>query len=360
MRRCMQAGKRGVAQRGAAQRGYALLTVLGLLLLLAVVAARLDARVDLFRSTQGAWLRWAQAQQTLHEAREQVLLALGTTPRSAFGFGPGPGPQTLRVDGRVYRLPSGALVSVQDARGLISVSVLNAQVLYNFLVRQGVPDAQVPLLLDALADYGDLDDLRRINGAEREDYQALGLPGPRNDWPVSVYELAQVASWQQWPQVWQRAGDFFTVSREEQINPNTAAREVLLALPGATAQGVDALLAQREGVQLASAAQVAAISGVVLGQQHDTFHPGMFYRLRLWLPEDGPGALEYNLMFTPNAPRLPWQVLEARVVDRPALPSGLTVDALPPFPLAPGASAAADGADPVGTDVGAFAAQAAD
>ena len=57
MRRCMQAGKRGVAQRGAAQRGYALLTVLGLLLLLAVVAARLDARVDLFRSTQGAWLR---------------------------------------------------------------------------------------------------------------------------------------------------------------------------------------------------------------------------------------------------------------------------------------------------------------
>lgn len=347
-----------VGNRVAAQRGYALLTVLGLLLLLAVVAARLDARVDLFRDTQGAWLRWAKAQQTLHEAREQVLLALGTTPRSEFGFGPGP--QALRLDGRVYRLPSGVLVSVQDARGLISVSVLDSRLLYNFLVRQGVPDAQVPPLIDKLADYGDLDDLRRINGAERDDYRALGLSGPRNDWPVSAYELAQVAGWQQWPQLWRHAGDFFSTRREEQINPNTAPREVLLALPGATPEGVDALLLQRERLHLTSTAQVAAVSGILLGLEHDTFYPGMFYRLRVWLPDDGPGALEYNLMFTPSAPRLPWQVLEARIVDRPALPSGQTIDALPLFPLAPGASAAADGASAAGTDDGAFAAPAAD
>lgn len=347
-----------VGNRVAAQRGYALLTVLGLLLLLAVVAARLDARVDLFRDTQGAWLRWAKAQQTLHEAREQVLLALGTTPRSEFGFGPGP--QALRVDGRVYRLPSGVLVSVQDARGLISVSVLDSRLLYNFLVRQGVPDAQVPPLIDKLADYGDLDDLRRINGAERDDYRALGLGGPRNDWPVSAYELAQVAGWPQWPQLWQHAGDFFSTRREEQINPNTAPREVLLALPGATPEGVDALLLQRERLHLTSTAQVAVVSGILLGLEHDTFYPGRFYRLRVWLPDDGPGALEYNLMFTPSAPRLPWQVLEARIVDRPALPSGQTIDALPLFPLAPGASAAADGASAAGTDDGAFAAPAAD
>lgn len=320
-------------RRSPLERGYALLTVLGLLVLLSVVAARLDARVDGFRSQQGAWQRWSQGQLLLHEARDQVLFAMGTRQISEYGFGAGP--QALRVDGRVYRLPSGVLVSVQDARGLISVAALNPQLLHNFLVQQGVADAAAAPLIDKLADYGDLDDLRRINGAEKQDYRALGLAPPRNDWPLSPYELRLVAGWAALPRIWQHAGDFFSARRDAEINPNTAPREVLMALPGATPAGVQALLTQRNVLTLQSSEQVAALSGIVLGTEQEVFYPGLFYRLRLWLPDDGPGALEYNLMFTPSAPRLPWQILESRIVDRPVLPPGQSVDALTPFPLAP-------------------------
>lgn len=337
------------------QGGFALLLVLGLLLVLAAVAARLDAQVDGFRQHIVAWQQLDEADLALHSARDEVLYALATRQLSDVGFGPGDA--AVRVDGQVYRLPSGVLVSVQDARGLISVAALNPPLLHSFLLQQGVPDAAIPPLIDALADYGDNDDLRRINGAEAPDYAAAGLPPPRNDWPLSPYELRLVAGWAQYPQLWQRAGDFFTAWRGSDLNPNTAPPQVLAALPGATPAGVQALIERRRLQPFSSAAEVAAVCGIVLGAEHDTFYPGLFYRLRLWwpappsaapaqaaeaapatpagqVPATGGGrGLEYNLLLTPNAPRLPWQVLESRVITPPALPPGQTLATLPLFPL---------------------------
>ena len=101
-------------------------------------------------------------------------------------------------------------------------------------------------LLDAIVDWRDADDLRRPNGAETQDYQAAGRKVVPTNAPFeSVGELQRVMGVT--PALMARIADSLTVySRRAGINPETASRDVLLALPGITPEQVDAFLATRE------------------------------------------------------------------------------------------------------------------
>jgi hypothetical protein len=93
---------------------------------------------------------------------------------------------------------------------------------------------------------------------------------------------------------------------------------------------VRALLALREQRHLASAEEVAAATGMQVLDEPASFSPGQFYRLRLWA-EGQPQAVEYTVMLAPQAPEVPWLVLETRHIPAPASPepsSGPT-----PFPF---------------------------
>ncbi|TAL47320.1 MAG: hypothetical protein EPN89_08860 [Methylovulum sp.] len=309
------------------QQGYILVTVMVALVVLATVAARLDARVADFRTHLGRWQQWADDQSALISARDQVLFVMATRQLSQAGFGGGA--DVLRVDGRPYRLPSGVWVSVQDARGLISVSTPDPLVMRNVLLQHGVSDKLIEPLLDKLADYTDVDNLRRLNGAEADEYHAQKLAPPRNDWLISPYELRLVLGWNGLSKLVARGGDLFTVSRESWINPNTAPPEVLAALPGATPEGVKAALARRETMLFISYSDLLAATGIILPDDPVAFFPSSFYRLRLGL-EHGLKAIEYHIILTPGAPTLPWQILETRFIDRPE--QAAFDGAMPPFP----------------------------
>ena len=309
------------------EQGFVLVTVLVALVLLALVAERLDERVRAYRDEQGGWQRWAREETELASAREDVLFALVTTQLSQGGFGRGK--RLLRVDGRPYRLPSGIIASVQDARGLMPVTDPDPQMLRRFLLQRGVTDREISRLRDALADYSDTDNRHRLNGAEADRYPALGLPPPRNDWPVSPYELGLVAGWSAWPGIWTRAGDTFTGIRDGRINPNTATPAVLAALPGATAAGVEKALEWREKRLFSSAAELMAVSGIAVEEDPVNFFTGVYYRVRVWR-EDGAGALETQLMLTPAREAQPWLIIESRRVERPDLPAEREI---PPLPL---------------------------
>lgn len=291
-----------------------LVTVLVAMVLLALVSTRLDERVTSFRDTTRQWGNWVQAHADLAGARDELFYLLATRQLTSLGFAGAP---LLRVDGRTYRLSSGVRVSVQDLRGLISIVAYDPGVMTRFLVAHGVAERDAAPLLDKLADYNDLDDLHRLNGAEAEDYAAAGLPPPRNDWPISPYELSRVLGWRDHPVLWERASDHFSALREGWLNPNTAPPEVLAALPGATPQAVRALLDLREqGFHVDSAAALLGLTGISLVDDPVTFFPGVFYRLRLWRPQDT-RAVEYTVMLAPDARVLPLLVLEARQVRRP-------------------------------------------
>lgn len=310
-------------------RGYVLVTVLAAMVLLLLVASRLDQRLDRLRETTAAWQDQARSRTELASAHDEVVFRMLTEPLGPTGFGFGA--HLLRVDGRWYVLPSGVRVSVQDERGLLSISNPDPTLIQAWLLQQGVTPAQAQSLSDALVDYSDLDDLRRLNGAEAEDYRRAGLPPPRNDWPISPYELRQVLGWHERPALWEHAHDDFTAVRDGWINVNTAPASVLGTLPGATTAGVQNLLRARESRHLGSAEEVLAVSGVRVPDDPVAFYPGVFYRVRI----AAPGAtvvMEYTHLLTPDAPALPWLDLEARLITAPEAGT-ISVQALP-FPWA--------------------------
>lgn len=310
------------------QQGFVLITVLVALVLLAVVAERLNDRVTAYRERQGAWQQIAEDESAIAAARDELLFAMLTNTLSQGGFGAGE--RVLRVDGRPYRMPSGIVVSVQDARGLIGIAEPDPGILKQFLRNRGVAEQDLQPLVDKLEDYQDANDLHALNGAEAEDYRRLGLPPPRNDWPVSPFELRLVAGWAERPALWLRASDVFTLAREGYINPNTAVPEVLATLPGATPEGIRKLLDYRETRLLEGAADTLTVSGITVADDPAAFYPGRFHRLRIWRA-DALQALELTVLITPGARTAPWLVIETRLVERPA-----TADEgreIPAFPL---------------------------
>src|SRR4029434_9110248 len=88
------------------------------------------------------------------------------------------------------------------------------------------------------------DELRRPNGAEAADYQSAGLKQKPSNAPFeTVREVSRVMGIT--PAIFARISDSLTVhSRQPGINPTLATRDVLLALPGATPELVDAYLQQ--------------------------------------------------------------------------------------------------------------------
>src|SRR5207244_4255056 len=99
------------------------------------------------------------------------------------------------------------------------------------------------LQADALARSTDADDVPRPRGAERDWYLAQTPPRvPRNAPFASVGELALVRGID--AAALARLRPHVTVAGEHAVNPNTASREVLLAVVQ-DAAGVDRLLAAR-------------------------------------------------------------------------------------------------------------------
>jgi general secretion pathway protein K len=100
-----------------------------------------------------------------------------------------------------------------------------------------------PALADALADWIDPDDVPRPRGAERDWYLGETPPRvPRNAPLATLGELGLVRGFD--ARVLTRVRPYVTVAGEHAVNPNTATREVLLAVVQ-DAPAVERLLAAR-------------------------------------------------------------------------------------------------------------------
>jgi general secretion pathway protein K len=134
-----------------------------------------------------------------------------------------------------------------DESARIDINAAMEPLLKGLLQNVGGQDAETAQrLVEAIADWKDADDLRRPNGAENADYGSAGLKyGPANAPFQTPGELQRVLGMS--PALFAKIGDLLTVySRQRGINPATASREVLLALPNATPEAVDAYIAQRK------------------------------------------------------------------------------------------------------------------
>jgi general secretion pathway protein K len=224
----------------AAQRGVALLLVLWLAVLLTVLASGLAFE------TRGE----AHAARNSISQAQARLRADGAVSRALFELTRPLGPaDKWQADGSVHRWRDGPVaveVVVLDESGRIDLNSAPEPLLRGLLrVVGGVDEDKAASIVAAILDWRDADDLARPGGAEEAQYRAAGLRyRPSNQPFESVEELRRVLGVTE--QIFARTSASLTVySKAPGVNPRVASREVLLSLPGATAEMVDGYLALR-------------------------------------------------------------------------------------------------------------------
>jgi general secretion pathway protein K len=222
------------------QRGIALIAVLWLTVLLTVIAS------SFAYSMRGEALA-ARNTMSLAQAR---AIADGAVERMAFELSRPRNLQDVwRADGQPHAWSEGEVAVTATAFDESSRIDLNAATdpLLKGLLQNigGLDPSTAQQVLEAILDWRDADELRRPNGAEAADYRAAGSKQvPANAPFESVGELRRVLG-VTGPLMAKLAESVTVYSRQRGINTATAARDVLLALPGATPELVDRFITAR-------------------------------------------------------------------------------------------------------------------
>ena len=226
----------------------------------------------------------------------------------------------FRLDGTIYELEDGTQFSLQDQRGLINLNFGSHQMLQQFLLYKGVSFQQRQQLLASLSDYIDEDDLFRINGAERNTYADISLPGPANHVLNSPLEIRQVYGWQREsiPLSDATIARFFSTVRDAQLNINAAPLPVLLSLPGMTVETARRIQDMRTQTPFLSYIDVATRSGAFSADQLSGYvvFPSNYLSLRIWHPDITGSERYFGVKLTPFKPdSRPWTIFESRGIQ---------------------------------------------
>ncbi|MDH3715619.1 MAG: general secretion pathway protein GspK [Gammaproteobacteria bacterium] len=275
------------------ERGVALVTVLWLLVLLSTIAGSYAYAVR---------TEYSVARNNLQAGKARVLAEAGLNRGIVERLLP-PGADRWSIDGTAHRFRFGAgtiTVRTQSATGLVDLNAAPPAMLGNILRAVGVAAERRDALVDAILDWRDGDDLRRLNGAEARDYRfadAGYLPANRPfEYPG---ELALVLGMQ--PQIYRRLRPFVTVySRRAQVDRNLAPRTVLLALLDGNVDAVEEVLATR-AERAASARQAGQVGAAGI------YHVNVEATL-----DDGTTATLAAVVSINSEPEAPYSVLDWR------------------------------------------------
>ena len=220
------------------ESGIVLIAALWLLILLSITAAGM---IELVRSERRI------ARHIVNQAEAEALADGGIAHGVAALLERGRrGPWPLDGRARVVDYQGRSIrVSVYDELGKIDLNTATDELLRGLFRSAGLSAAEAELLVDRIADWRDPDDLRRLGGAERPDYEAKQLIyGPRNGAFESVDELGQVLGMP--ASLLDRVRPALTVfSRRSGVETATAPREALAALPGMDEVQIRQLMAER-------------------------------------------------------------------------------------------------------------------
>lgn len=294
-------------------KGFILPATLGVLAVIALIATYFHEYVGRLRETASLRQESALAMNGIMDARAVVLYRMATEGFGRFGIGFYP-PQALALDGRPYRTEDGTIVELQDMRGLLSINAVDQPVMERLLSRLGVPLAEQGPMLDKLRDYTDVDDLKRLNGAEKREYLDADLPPPPNDWLRTPLQMRHVLGWRERADLWRdgRLGDLLTVQVHNGYNPNTMPPDVLAALIPMSPEVFAKVLKLRQQTPYLSGPTLLNAAGIVSPGLEEVLVPFPSDTLRILL--HGPGgtgggiAFEYNVTLTPGGESGPWRI----------------------------------------------------
>lgn len=290
--------------------GFVLVATLFAVTIIAIGVGYFAERVEELRVAASHQQQVTEAERAAYSIQQTLAWAAATRARTERGLeAEDPAQTALQLDGRSHAITATLSIAIQDERGLFNLNYAEEPALRRFLAALGVPIEQQDRLVDVLGDYLDIDDLKRINGAERADYSAAGLAPPANDLLNAVDELRQILVWRDLISTVEQRGskdaverflDLFSVARTSGVNVNTARREVLMSLPGLDHTRIGALIDQRLVQPFQNLAELLPFSNGALDAEQTLALPASSWRVRL--VRDGlPFLIECRLGVTPSA-----------------------------------------------------------
>lgn len=222
----------------AGQRGIALVGVLWLTLVLSVIAAGSlqNARTETELVRNG--LETAKARAAADAAVQRAILAVTALEPEA-GWPRDGTPVSWSFGGTEIQ------ITIQDEAGKIDLNQASPLLLKGLFIAVGLDNDAAVSLADAIADFRDPNDLRRLNGAEDEDYLRAGYPRGAKDAPFErVAELRRVFGMA--PVVFDAVASAVTVySGRAAFDPQSASRVALLAVPDSDPEAVEDFIEKR-------------------------------------------------------------------------------------------------------------------
>ncbi|MFT5535070.1 MAG: general secretion pathway protein K [Candidatus Paceibacteria bacterium] len=292
------------------QQGFVLATTLWILAIITIGASYFAVRVGNSLELARQSRRTSEALVDFSGTRAELLFRLATTYPGLAGVGPTPA-TAIVLDGRRYQgTGQGDTVRLQDTNGLLNLNFIQPDPLLRLLAQLDVPFERRGPLLDTLNDYIDTDDLRRLNGAESQEYSRLGLPPPANDWLTTPLQLRRVIGWRDEAGLWKgdRLTNLVTTSRSLFFNPNVAPRELLAAYFDVIPEVADQLILSRQIIPFSNDKQITAITQMPVRSVDSLyFYPGTTIRFTQE-SEKIPWAVQSQVMFTLSSSDAPWRI----------------------------------------------------
>jgi len=204
--------------------GIALISVLWVLVLLSTLALGLSATVRTELSLAANSIGMSKARYAA-EGGVQIGAQNLLLPRA----------ERWPADGSIREVAIDGIrlkIATFDESGKIDLNYADPELLARLLILADVDQNRAIALADAILDWRDGDDLRRLQGAEASDYRAAGLPYEPRDGPFeSVSELQLVLGME--PDIFDRIRQALTVySGSSGVNVELASPQVAEAIAG--------------------------------------------------------------------------------------------------------------------------------
>lgn len=263
------------------QRGMALVVVLWMVVLLSIMAASFSLST---RRNTGQIKHAKERAQSLALAEAGIHYALLQLSHPDIS-------KRWRSDGSVYQvqLPNGVVrVAIFDESGKLDLNSASEMSLRILLQRVTGEEEMASSLADRILDWRDSDDLTRLKGAERREYQAQAKGyGPQNKNFQNLEELQMVLGVT--PELYKRLEPMLSVhSGQDGINPLKASAETLQLALGLDAQTTQNYVKERRNAPAnAPPPQLAMTPGNIPMIQGGDLSYTILARAQ---QEDGPGA----------------------------------------------------------------------
>jgi hypothetical protein len=192
----------------------------------------------------------------------------------------------IALDDRSYFGSGKAYFAIQDVGGLLNVNFASEFTYNRLFDLLGIDSELHSSLVAKLQDYVDIDDLHRLNGAERYHYEEHHLPIPRNHFLTTPMETHRILDWTAQSQLWENY-QFEQLTQtlvSSRPNFNTAPPLVLQCAYNLNANAVKQIVEVRKNHPfyfLDAVTQVAGMSPHI-DPMETNFFPALQLRLSLW------------------------------------------------------------------------------